>query len=108
MDVDVLLVPMIRMLGCILILMPNATMHHALSILVAFYPLPVFTRDDLGYEYYPLPVVLGITYQIVHLQRPSMPGPGIAEAVGGQIGASSSVAVVRASEFRSWRLPLIA
>ena len=38
-------------------------------------------------------VVLGITYQIVHLQRPSMPGPGIAEAVGGQIGASSSVAV---------------
>eukprot|EP00956_Cyclotella_meneghiniana_P020702 scaffold36844_cov42-Cyclotella_meneghiniana.AAC.11 len=41
-------------------------------------------------------VVLGITYQIAHLQRSSMPGPGIAEA-GGQIGASSSV--VRASEF---------
>ena len=26
-----------------------------MTLLVAFYPLPVFTRDDLGYEYYPLP-----------------------------------------------------
>ena len=38
-------------------------------------------------------VELGITYQIVHLQRSSMPGPGIAEA-GGQIGASSSVGIM--------------
>ena len=39
-------------------------------------------------------VELGITYQIVHLQRSSMPGPGIAEAVWGQIGASSSVGIM--------------